>query len=363
MSAGPFTFAMAGGGTGGHVMPLLAVARELRSRGHHCIFFGTPRGLEARLVPAAGFPLEWLDIGGLNRVSLARKLKTLAQLPVSLWQASRALAKHRVHAVFSLGGYVAGPVMLAALWARLPVAIMEPNAIPGAANRWFARYVAKALLSFEDAARYFPPDRTELTGLPVRAEFFALPDRAPAETLTVLITGGSQGSRTLNRAAQDAWPLLAGHPIRLIHQAGPGSAPDLEAAFAATGLAGEVHAFIDDMPQAFAAADLIVSRAGAGAVAEIAAAGKPSILVPFPFAADDHQRRNAEALAALGAARTFSDAAWTGETMARELLDLAAHPGSLALMCAAARGFARPGAAARAASLLEELAAARGGRS
>ena len=362
MSAGPFTFAMAGGGTGGHVMPLLAVARELRDRGHRCVFFGTPRGLEATLVPAAGFPLEWLEIGGLNRVALLQKLKTLAQLPVSIWQASRALARHQVQAVFSLGGYVAGPVMLAALWARLPVVVMEPNAIPGAANRWFARYVARALLSFEEAARYFPPQRTEITGLPVRPEFFALPPKQPGDLLTVLITGGSQGSRTLNRAAQDAWPRLAGHPVRLIHQTGPSAAAALAGAFAQSGLAGEVHAFIGDMPAAFAAADLVVSRAGAGAVAEIAAAGKPSVLIPFPFAADDHQRKNAEALAALGAARTCPDAEWTGERMAREILDLAADPARLAAMSRAARGFARPGAAARAAAVLLELAA-RGGAS
>jgi UDP-N-acetylglucosamine--N-acetylmuramyl-(pentapeptide) pyrophosphoryl-undecaprenol N-acetylglucosamine transferase len=352
---------MAGGGTGGHVMPLLAVARELRARGHQSVFFGTARGLEAKLVPAAGFPLEWLDIGGWNRVSPAQRLQTLFQLPVSLWQASRALARRRVRAVFSLGGYVAGPVMLAALWARLPVVVMEPNAIPGAAHRWFARYVARALVSFPEAVRYFPPERTEISGLPVRAEFFALPPKPAGEILSVLITGGSQGSRTLNRAARDAWPLLAGQPVRLIHQTGPAAAAEMAAAFAASGLAGAVHAFLEDMPAAFAAADLIVSRAGAGAVAEIAAAGKPSILIPFPFAADDHQRRNAEALAAPGAARTFPDAAWTGERFAHEILDLAAHREELARMSAAVRAFARPGAAARAADVLEELAR-RGGR-
>src|SRR5271170_5618358 len=198
----PAHFVMAGGGTGGHVIPALAVARELRARGHLVRFIGTQRGLESKLVPAENFPIEWIEIGGLNRVGLRRTLSTLAELPFSVWAAARMLDRARPAAVFSTGGYVAGPVLLAALWKRLPVVIMEPNAVPGFTHRRLARFVSRALLSFEETARWFPKGRTEITGLPVRDEFAALKPKARSLFLTVLITGGSQGSRTLNRAAE-----------------------------------------------------------------------------------------------------------------------------------------------------------------
>src|SRR5277367_719653 len=168
----PASFVMAGGGTGGHVIPALAFARELRARGHSARFIGTRRGMEAKLVPAEDFPIEWIEIGGLKRVGLRRTLATLAELPGSVWQAARMLERCGATAVFSMGGYVAGPVLLAALWKRLPIVIMEPNAIPGFTHRRLARFVARALVSFPDTARWFPRGRTEVTGLPVREEFF-----------------------------------------------------------------------------------------------------------------------------------------------------------------------------------------------
>src|SRR5579863_8577420 len=167
------TFIMAGGGTGGHVVPSLAVARELRARGHSVRFIGTQRGLEARLVPPENFPIEWIEIGGLKRVGFRKTLTTLAELPWSVWQASRILDLAHAHAVFSMGGYVAGPVLLAALWKHLPVVVMEPNAVPGFTHRHLARFVTRALVSFPDTARWFPRGRTEVTGVPVREEFFA----------------------------------------------------------------------------------------------------------------------------------------------------------------------------------------------
>src|SRR6187399_2215578 len=201
------TFVMAGGGTGGHVIPALAVARELRDRGHQVRFIGTQRGIESKLVPAADFPIEWIVIGGLKRVGFLKTVETLGELPFSIWQASRMLNRIQPVAVFSMGGYVAGPVLLAALWNRLPVVVMEPNALPGFTHRKLARFVARALLSFPESAKWFPEAVTEVTGLPVREEFFAIPPKASADKRTVLITGGSQGSRTLNRAAQESWPL------------------------------------------------------------------------------------------------------------------------------------------------------------
>jgi len=255
-----------------------------------------------------------------------------------------------------MGGYVAGPPVMAALLRRIPVVVMEPNAAPGFTNRVIGRFVRRALVSFDQTARYFPRGRTEVTGLPVREEFFRLPPKPRGDVLSVLITGGSQGSRTLNNAARQSWPLFrqAGMRVRMVHQSGQAGFEKLRAEFAAAGLDGEVVPFIGDMPAAFALADLVVCRSGAGAVSELAAAGRPSVLVPFPFAAGDHQTHNALALERGGAARLVPDADLTGERLFAVIAELAAAPGRLEQMGAAARGFARPGAAKRAAEILEE---------
>lgn len=351
-------FLMAGGGTGGHVIPLLAVARELRKRGHSPIFVGTRRGLEAKLVPPESFPIEWIEIGGLNRVGFRQILQTLWQLPISTLHAFRLISRYRAAAVFSLGGYVGGPVTAAAWLHRIPMVLMEPNAIPGFANRRVARFVTKALVNFEETAKYFPAGRTTHTGLPVREEFFSLPVKPRGETFSLLITGGSRGSRTLNQAARDSWRLFreSGIRIRIVHQTGPEAFEEMRAEFARSGLEGEIVPFIADMPAAFADADLVVCRAGAGAVSELAAAGKPSILSPFPFAADQHQLRNAEAFSRVGAALLVLDRDMTGAYLFKEVTRLASTPGALESMGAAARSMARPHAAERAADLLEELA-------
>ncbi len=359
----PAAFVMAGGGTGGHVMPALAVARELRARGHSVRFIGTRGGLEAQLVPADGFPIDWIEIGGLQRVGFRRMLVTLAELPFSVWAASRLLDRDRPAAVFSTGGFVAGPVLLAALAKRLPVVVMEPNAIPGFTHRKLARVVARALLSFPETARWFPDGISEVTGLPVREQFFAIPPKPRGDKLTVLITGGSQGSRTLNRAVQESWPLwkkmLGQSGVRLLHQTGPAAYDQLAADFRISviggGIEGEIAPFLADMPAAFASADVVVSRAGMSTVSELAAAGKPSILVPLPTAADQHQLRNAEAMERIGAARMVLDAEFNGPRLVEEVLRLSQSPDLLGAMGEAARSFAKPGAARRAAEVLEEF--------
>jgi UDP-N-acetylglucosamine--N-acetylmuramyl-(pentapeptide) pyrophosphoryl-undecaprenol N-acetylglucosamine transferase len=349
-------FLMAGGGTGGHVIPALAVARELRQRGHNPFFVGTDRGLEAKLVPAAGFDLRMISIGALNRVGIGQKLATLTRLPMVT--ASCAPLVGSASAVFSMGGYVAGPPVMAALLRRVPVVVMEPNAVPGFTNRVIGRFVSRALLSFPETARYFPQGRTELTGLPVREEFFRIAPKPRGATLQVLITGGSQGSRTLNRAARESWPLFrkSGLPVRIVHQSGAAEFEPLREAFSQASVEGEVVPFIADMPAAFRAADLVVARSGAGAVSELAAAGKPSILVPFPFAADDHQTRNAEAMERGGASRLVRDAEMNGEKLVSLVRELSGAAGQLETMAEAARKFAHPGAARRAADILEEVA-------
>jgi UDP-N-acetylglucosamine--N-acetylmuramyl-(pentapeptide) pyrophosphoryl-undecaprenol N-acetylglucosamine transferase len=350
-------FVMAGGGTGGHVIPALAVARELRRRGHDVFFIGTDRGMEARLAPAERFELEHIEIGGLKNVGARRLLKTLWQLPVSTVRAGGILDRRKPAAVFSMGGYVAGPPVLAAFQRRLPVVVMEPNAVPGFTNRKIGRFVARALISFPETAIYFPKGRTEVTGLPVREEFFAIAPKPRSAPFGLLVTGGSQGSRRLNEAAEGSWPLFrkANFPIEFTLQAGRARAGELAQKFESAGLNGRVTAFIDDMPGAFAAADLVVCRSGAGAVAELAAAGKPAVLVPFPFSSDQHQLRNAEAFARGGAARLVKDSGMTGDMLFAIVKELAADDGALERMGEAARRFARPGAARRAAAILEEV--------
>jgi UDP-N-acetylglucosamine--N-acetylmuramyl-(pentapeptide) pyrophosphoryl-undecaprenol N-acetylglucosamine transferase len=352
----PASIVLTGGGTGGHVFPALAVARVLRERSHRLLFIGTREGIESRLVPEAGLEMDFIRSGALNRVGLRKQLETALLLPTAIITAYQSLKRFRAQAVFSTGGFVAGPVMLAAVLARIPVVLMEPNAMPGLANRKMAKHVYRALLGLEAARSWFPPGKCEVTGLPVRPEFFALPPKSSG-VFTLLITGGSRGARTLNRAAGESWPIFrhAGFPIRIIHQTGAAEHDALAEKFAATKLDGVILPFIQDMAGTFAQADVVVSRAG-GTVYEIAAAGMPSILVPFPFAADDHQRRNAEALVEAGAARMVLDSELTGERLFQEVQALRNNPDLLANMRRLVRSFAKPGAAERAARILEEAA-------
>lgn len=343
------------------MVPSLAVAGEMKRRGHEALFIGTRRGMEATLAPRAGFPIEWIEIGGLNRVGIAQTLKTLWQLPASVWRSRAILRESRPAAVFSMGGYVAAPVVLAAILGGVPVVVMEPNAMPGLVSRALARFVRRALVAFEETRSYFPPGRGEVCGLPVRQEFFEVGERPRDAEFTVLLTGGSRGARALNRIARECWPLLkqAGLKLRWIHQSGAAELESMQAAFADAGLEGSVTAFIPDMARAYESADLIVSRSGAGAVSEIAAAGRPAILVPFPYAADDHQRHNARAFESAGAALLFDESGLTGRILSDAIVALAKDPERRREMGRKARTLAHAGAAKRSADVLEEAAGAR----
>jgi UDP-N-acetylglucosamine--N-acetylmuramyl-(pentapeptide) pyrophosphoryl-undecaprenol N-acetylglucosamine transferase len=343
-------FVMAGGGSGGHVIPSIAVARELKQKGHEVFFIGTRKGYEAHLVPESGFPIEWIEIGGFMRVGWKQTLKTLVQLPLSVVRCSRLL--RGVAAVFSMGGYVAAPVVIAARIRGTPTIIMEPNAMPGVTNRRSGKLARKVLVSFEEAAAYFPPETVEFTGLPVRREFFEVPNKQAGDVLSVLVTGGSQGSRRLNQAVEEAWPQLQKYD--LVHQTGKLDFDSILPRFQAADAPGQLLPFISDMPEAFAKADIVVCRSGAGTVSELAAAGKPAILVPHPYSADDHQTKNARALERIGAAVVVPDQELNGPRLLSELSKL--DPQKLAQMSRAVRTFAKPGAAERAAALLEELA-------
>ncbi|MBI3667622.1 MAG: undecaprenyldiphospho-muramoylpentapeptide beta-N-acetylglucosaminyltransferase [Acidobacteria bacterium] len=353
------TFVVVAGGTGGHVLPGLAVARELRQRGHSVVFVGTSRGMESKLVPREGFELRLLEAGALKNVSWRERLRTAMALPVGFLGAARILGQTKPRAVFSMGGYASGPVTAMVLVKNIPLVVMEPNAVPGLAHRLIGRFVTHALLGFEQAGRFFPQGRWEVTGIPIREEFFHVPARRERRPFTVLITGGSQGSHRLNMAAMESLPLWAESEaldrVLFLHQSGENEYNDVCSRYRQFGAQAEVAPYWEDMPGLFARADVVVCRAGASTVAELSAAGRASILVPYPYAADQHQLRNAQALEAAGAARVVEDCSFTGQRLFQELRALERAPERLTEMEMAARRLARPGAARRAAEVLEHL--------
>jgi UDP-N-acetylglucosamine--N-acetylmuramyl-(pentapeptide) pyrophosphoryl-undecaprenol N-acetylglucosamine transferase len=351
---------IAGGGTGGHIIPALAIADELKSRhGAEILFVGTARGLESRLVPQAGYPLQLIRVGQLNNVSLATRARTLLDLPLGFLQCISLLRRFRPAAVIGVGGYASGPVMGAAILLRIPTLAFEPNAVPGLANRLVGKRVNAAAVNFAPAAQYFRG--AQVTGIPVRAEFFRLAPRPAGAPPHLLVFGGSQGARVLNTTMpQIAAALLAAIPhLTILHQAGARHAESTLAAYQASGAPPDrwqVAAFLDDMPQRFAAADLVLARSGASTVAELAAAGKPAVLIPFPQAADDHQRRNAEVMAQAEAADLLPEADLTSQKLENLLAALLAQPEKLRAMSDNARTLAHPDAAERIAAMVMEIA-------
>jgi len=351
---------IAGGGTGGHIIPALAVARELVSRYRaEILFVGTARGLESRLVPDAGFQLELIEVGPLNRVSLATRIRTLAQLPLSLLACRRIFRQFCPGAVFGVGGYASGPAMGAAILSGIPAMVFEPNAVPGMANRLVGKRVQAAAVNFPPAAKWFR--NAEVTGIPVRPEFFAL-NPPPLETPPrLLIFGGSQGARIFNTLMPPLAPALldAVPGLTLLHQAGARHADATRAAYAASGAdpaRWQVAAFLDNMAEQFATAHLVMARSGASTVAELAAAGKPSLLIPFAAAADGHQRSNAEVMVQAGAATMLEESQLDQRGLLLETLrSLLADPARLQAMATQARTQAHPHAAERIAQMLIEL--------
>jgi len=348
---------VAGGGTGGHVIPALAIAQELRSRyDAHVIFIGTSRGIETRLVPAAGFELHLIEVGGLNRVDFSTRLKTVLDLPRAVMASAKVVREFRSDVMVGVGGYASGPAMLAAAMMNIPTVAFEPNVVPGFANRLVAPTVNAAAVHFAETCHYFR--NCHVTGVPVRHEFFNVTRRPKDARPTLLVFGGSQGAHAINRAMLESLPKLmeAVPSIYIIHQTGEKDYPEAQAAYLQAMLAAEVSPFIDDMPGAFERADLVLCRSGASTVAEIAAAGKPAIFVPLPTAADDHQLHNAETLAAGGAARLLPQSELSAERLVTEIASLLRDRTALDKMSEAARGFAHPDAAAKIASLVARVA-------
>ena len=348
---------IAGGGTGGHVFPALAVAAELRRRRNEVVFVGVEQGIETKVVPAAGLTLRTLPGAGFKGVSAAGKLRSLSLLPWSLWGSVQLLREFRPAVVFGVGGYASGPATLAAALGGWPTVLFEPNAAPGLTNRLLAPLVTRAAVTYEETAYRFGVKAVR-TGSPVREEFLRVPAKEHAPPFTLLIFGGSRGALAVNQAVVDALdPLLASRvPLRFVHQTGERDYDAVRTAYARREICAEVLPFITDMAARFAAADLVICRAGASTVAELAAAGRAAILVPFPQATDQHQLRNAEAMVRAGAARLLEQSVLTGARLVAEVLELLAHPERLGQMEAAAKRLAVPDAAARIADLIESVA-------
>jgi UDP-N-acetylglucosamine--N-acetylmuramyl-(pentapeptide) pyrophosphoryl-undecaprenol N-acetylglucosamine transferase len=339
---------IAGGGTGGHLFPGIAVAEAARRRYPDAavLFVGSARGIEAGAVPAAGFALETLPVTPLRGRGFGAAVGALGALVAAIARARAIVRRFAPDAVIGLGGYASAPAVVAGRLARRPIVLLEQNARPGLTTRVLARLADRVCVSFPDSARHLPPGKAVVTGNPVRWRASTAAPGTGRTGLSILIVGGSAGARRLN----DAGPVMAAAladvaGLRVVHQTGAADEAAVRAAYGARGIAVDVRAFIADMGEAYAAADLVVCRAGATTLAELAGLGKPAILVPYPYAADDHQRANAESLVGAAAARMVLDADASGERLASEVRALAASPGLREEMGRRIRAFARPDAA------------------
>lgn len=356
---------MVAGGTGGHVFPALAVAEELRRRSqtrvetgpqYEILFLGTRRGIEDRVIPSAGFSLRKISGAGLKGIGGWRRFRNLMVLPQSAIQTARVFHDFKPQVVVGLGGYLAGPAMLRAALQGIPTVLIEPNAIPGFTNRVLAPVVRVAAVAFPETAKFFGA-KARTTGNPIRAAFAAMPGRPHVVPYTILVLGGSQGAKAINEcvAASLEFFLRAHLRPRFIHQSGEPDYASVKQAYDSRGIPAEVHAFIEDVPAALVQADLVISRAGGNAVAELAAAGKACLLIPFPGAADHHQLANARAMARAGGARVIEQKDLSPERLFSEINGLLSAPKQIEAMERGARSVAHPDAARDVADIIEGL--------
>lgn len=354
---------IAAGGTGGHIYPGIAVAKEAMRRNpeSEVLFVGTSRGLEKRIVPENGFQLSLITSAGLKNVGIIGKLKGLGVLPISFIEAARLLREFKPDVVVGAGGYVSGPVLMTASLMRFPTLVMDSNALPGFTNRRLARFIDKAALTFDEAVPFFG-SKGIVTGNPVRKEFFDVPRKIREEKTSILVFGGSQGARAINNAMMNALPLLEGRAekLRIVHQTGEADMERTYEMYARSRIADhDVRPFISDMFVEFSKADIVVCRAGATTCAELAAAGKASIMIPLPTAADDHQRKNAEAFERAGASRMLLQADLNGESLAKAIVELIESPEAVSRMESAALKLGRRDAAEATVDLIEDMIADR----
>jgi UDP-N-acetylglucosamine--N-acetylmuramyl-(pentapeptide) pyrophosphoryl-undecaprenol N-acetylglucosamine transferase len=365
-SPNPLTVVVAGGGTGGHLYPGLAVARELL-RQHpdaRISFAGTARGLEARVVPSEGFEIDLIRSAGLKGKSITTRVRGALLVAPSLWDAWRIVSRRRPDVVVGVGGYSSGPVVLIAALRGVPTLVLEQNAVPGLTNRLLSRVVRAAAITYDETRAYFGA-KAFVSGNPVRAEFFTGPmARDPAAAgeagrpPRLLVLGGSQGAHAVNLAiVAEAAALFAAEPrLQLVHQTGERDRRPVTDEYERIGLTARVEAYLDGVADEMRAADVVVCRAGATTLAELAATGRPAIIVPLPTATDDHQRRNARVLAEAGAAIAAEERDLGAGRLAGLVAGLLADPNRRRAMSAAMRTFAQPDAAARIAARVRELA-------
>ena len=353
MSDRPLRLLIAGGGTGGHLFPGVAIAEELRARQPEAPvrFVGTERGIEARVLPELGWELALIQVSGLKTVGAWGAIKGVFRLPRALWQARKRIKEFTPDVVIGVGGYASGPVVLMARLRGVPTAICEQNSIPGLTNKILGKVARRVFLAFPISQKFFKAKKVALVGNPVRrdlvAKLLASPDAADDERTHVLVCGGSLGAVKVNELAADALVALAkDHRLAIVHQTGDKGLDETVARYRDAGVAAECKAFIKDMAAEYQKADVIVSRAGATTVAELAIAGKPAVFIPYPFAADNHQEINARELADAGAALMYRQADLTADALAGALRPLLADAARRASMGTAMKALAKPGAAA-----------------
>ena len=346
------TIVIAGGGTGGHLYPGIAVAREIQRRvpAATVSFAGTSRGLESRIVPREGFELDLIRAAGIKGKSIGARLRGAFLIPAGLFDAWRLLGKRRPDVVIGVGGYSSGPVVLAAAMRRIPTMVLEQNAVPGLTNRMLAPFVRAAAVTYAQTLSFFGR-RGFVTGNPVRAEFFQTSnfELRTSKFRRVLILGGSQGAHAINMAMVAAAPwLVRGLPgLEVVHQTGERDLATVREEYQRAGIPARAESFFDAVAGEMTAADLVICRSGASTLAELAAAGRPAVLIPFPAATDDHQRKNAKVLADAGAAVLIDEKDLSPESLGEAAGTILAERARRQAMSGAMSGFARPDAAAR----------------
>lgn len=347
-----FRLVIAAGGTGGHFYPGVAVLEALRERMDvEALFVGTARGIEAKKVPAMGERLATFDVAPLNGIKGVAKIKALLKLPGAGWSAWRELKRFAPHALLSVGGYASGPATMMAIAQGVPTIVVEPNAVPGFTNRMVGKRVARACVAWEETGRFFRDGAVRVTGSPVRRAFLKSAASARdtrGETPTIVVIGGSQGAKALNDNVPAAIAALTaqGKRVRVVHQTGEKARESVAAQYRELGASEvEVTAFIDDVASAMASADLVVCRSGAGTVSELCVIGRPAIYVPLPTAADDHQRKNAEAVTARGAGECLLQKDLTPDALAARIAALLSDRDALRAMGARALAAGSPRAA------------------
>jgi len=356
---------IAGGGTGGHVFPALAIAKEWIRRSadgaereeRQVVFVGTERGIETRLVPQAGFPLELIRASGLKGIGGVKLLRNAAMVPAGLWDSEKILHRYRFNAAFGVGGYASGPMMLLAAMHRIPTVVFEPNVEPGFTNRVLAGIATRVAVANQETAGRLG-SRATLTGCPIRPEFFAIPPKEHRAPFTLLITGGSRGALPINRAVIDSLDLLTAKKDRLfiVHQTGERDYNAVREAYERRQFQAEVVPFIENMAERFAQADLIVCRSGAITVAEVSASGRAAIFIPFGASTDAHQTGNAQVMASAGASRLLLQDELTPERLTNEIFSLLDQPRRIQEMEDRARSLARPRAVEDIVDVIEAVA-------